>query len=149
MSGSTRRRPDLLAIPFDFSRAAVHAMRVAREQGGPDASLMAVHALSPPSRANPGPAWDETLRARAIAQMRERMTREFDEIGIKAEPHVVVGAAPQALLEWVRSHRPDMIVAPASGKGRLDRLWMGSVTETLVRQAPCPVLVLPPDDATR
>ncbi len=49
-----------------------------------------------------------------------------------------------ALLDEAHRVGADAICLPSTGKGALRRLFLGSVTESLVKRSPVPVLVLPP-----
>jgi nucleotide-binding universal stress UspA family protein len=51
------------------------------------------------------------------------------------------------MLVWVAEQLGvDAIVVGSHGKGRLKRLVLGSVSEHVVRHAPCPVLVVRDSD---
>jgi nucleotide-binding universal stress UspA family protein len=52
------------------------------------------------------------------------------------------GAAGQAIVDVARSEQVDMIVVGSHGRGAVGRLLIGSVSEYVVRHAPCPVLVV-------
>ena len=55
---------------------------------------------------------------------------------------VVARTAPGAILDCARERHVDLIVAGTHGRGAIAHFVMGSVAERLVRQAPCPVLVV-------
>ena len=46
--------------------------------------------------------------------------------------------------QYVRAQNIDLIVMATHGRHGMARLWLGSVTEEVIRSAHCPVLVLPP-----
>lgn len=48
------------------------------------------------------------------------------------------------IVDWVLDSDCDLIAMATHGRGGLQHLWSGSVTEHVARQAPCPVLVFPP-----
>lgn len=50
----------------------------------------------------------------------------------------------QAILDEARRVEADLIALPSQGKRTLERLFLGSTTEALVRSSDRPVLVLPP-----
>ena len=55
-------------------------------------------------------------------------------------------AAGLAFVETAREIGANLIVIPSCGKTGLRRWMIGSVAEKVVRQTPCPVLVLPIHD---
>jgi len=52
------------------------------------------------------------------------------------------GVAAAMILEAVRVHDGDLIVVGARGQGALKRMALGSVSESVLHQAKCPVLVV-------
>ena len=54
----------------------------------------------------------------------------------------VVGEPTFELVEYAKQEHIDLIVMGTHGWTGLDRLLMGSVAESVVRRAPCPVLTL-------
>jgi nucleotide-binding universal stress UspA family protein len=54
------------------------------------------------------------------------------------------GAALQVILEEASKLDAQLIVIPASGRSSVARFFLGSTTDRVIRQAPCPVLVVPP-----
>jgi nucleotide-binding universal stress UspA family protein len=51
-----------------------------------------------------------------------------------------------AILESARALPADLIVMGSHGRSGVERLLLGSVTEHVLRAAPCPVMVVPPHD---
>jgi nucleotide-binding universal stress UspA family protein len=57
---------------------------------------------------------------------------------------IVTGSRPaNAIVDVSESERADMIMMATHGRGGLDRLWMGSVTERVVQHTDLPVFLLP------
>jgi len=57
---------------------------------------------------------------------------------------IVSGSRPATVIAEVsQSEDVDMIIMATHGRGGLDRLWMGSVTERVVQQTELPVFLLP------
>ncbi len=52
-----------------------------------------------------------------------------------------------AILEMAQTLPADLIVMGSHGRSGVSRLLLGSVTERVLRSAPCPVMVVPPHDA--
>lgn len=57
-----------------------------------------------------------------------------------------VGAARAEIIEYAKEHQIDLIVIGTYGRTGVARFLVGSVTEHVVRHAPCPVLSVPPRD---
>ena len=52
-----------------------------------------------------------------------------------------VGSPADMLVQDARTSDADLIVVGARGKGPLTRMLLGSVSESVVLHAPCPVLI--------
>jgi nucleotide-binding universal stress UspA family protein len=50
------------------------------------------------------------------------------------------------ITNYAREHGIDLIVVGTHGRGGMSRLLLGSVTENLIRTAPCPVMTVRGDD---
>lgn len=57
--------------------------------------------------------------------------------------HAAPGRPIEVILDVVRSVTANVVVAGASGRGRVERMFAGSTIDKLVRQSPCPVVVVP------
>jgi nucleotide-binding universal stress UspA family protein len=57
------------------------------------------------------------------------------------------GSPAEAIAEAARFNDVDMIVMTTHGRGGLGRMFLGSVTESVMRSTPTPILVLHPDGA--
>lgn len=53
------------------------------------------------------------------------------------------GVALQVILEEASKVDAQLIVIPASGRSRVARFFLGSTADRVIRQSPCPVLVVP------
>lgn len=62
-----------------------------------------------------------------------------------ADLHYVVepGRPLDVILEVAREHPPDAIVLAASSRGKVNRAFLGSTADRVIRRASCPVLVVP------
>jgi nucleotide-binding universal stress UspA family protein len=67
------------------------------------------------------------------------------------QPELVVhqGIAPDSILSFAQAQKTDVIVMGTHGRRGYDRLMLGSVTDRVMRRAPCPVLAVckPPHDS--
>jgi len=66
---------------------------------------------------------------------------------VTVEPHVRVGSPAEEIVKAARDTHADLIVIATHGRGGLSRVLFGSVTERVVRHAPCPVLTVRPEKA--
>lgn len=58
------------------------------------------------------------------------------------EVRLVMGDPVPTIAKVAKQLESDLVVVGTHGKGWLDRLFLGSVAEGVVRSAPCPVLVV-------
>jgi nucleotide-binding universal stress UspA family protein len=127
------------------SRAAIRL--AAQEAGYRDAKLIAVMAYSE-DRALGAPAGRPlaTLRTtddeRAIAEssLRDTVKAALGDRARDVDMRVVVGLAGRRLVDAAREASAELIVLAARGSMSL---FLGTVSQYVLRNAPCPVLVVP------
>jgi nucleotide-binding universal stress UspA family protein len=61
--------------------------------------------------------------------------------GAVAGAHLRIGEAAEEVLSLAEELEADLIVVGTRGRGVIGRALMGSVSDSVVRQAPCPVVV--------
>jgi nucleotide-binding universal stress UspA family protein len=71
--------------------------------------------------------------------------REAEEAGVKADATETDGDPQTAIAEWARTAGTDAIVIGTRGWTGRARSLVGSVAESTVRQAECPVMVVHPE----
>jgi nucleotide-binding universal stress UspA family protein len=135
----------------DFSDVTPHlvelAMRFARSMGAP---LCLVHVGSAESE-----FFGQQLSRKEITadDVPERHREHFEELdalaraareeGIETEAVYVLGKPVETIRSEARRIDAQLIVLGSHGRTGLERVLMGSVSEGLVRVAPCPLLVVP------
>jgi nucleotide-binding universal stress UspA family protein len=62
--------------------------------------------------------------------------------GVKHEAVVYTGDIIASILAAQAKYRPDLLVMATHGRRGLSRMFLGSVTEAVVRKATCPVLTV-------
>ena len=67
-----------------------------------------------------------------------------DDSTIVFERRLLLGPAPERILEVASQENVELIVMGSHGRGWLGRMLMGSVVQGVMRSAPCPVLVVSP-----
>jgi nucleotide-binding universal stress UspA family protein len=65
-------------------------------------------------------------------------------VALTAEP----GEAAATVVDQALGMRADLLVMGTHGRSGFDRFFLGSVTEKVLRKAPCPVLTVPPHAPT-
>lgn len=131
----------------DISRRAFeHAVTLARWY---ESEIKVVYVLEPPLP-GPGPASYPNWKVLTPAD-RERLNAKLAEMvapvvaeGFRVECVVREGNAAREILDEARSLPADMVVMGTHGRGGFARFFLGSVTEQVMRKAPCPVLTVPP-----
>ena len=84
------------------------------------------------------------------AELRREARRRLDEQvgaleeagGIVEEAHLRQGRADEEIVELAESLGVGLIVMGSKGRGRIRRALMGSVSESVVRHAHCPVTIV-------
>jgi nucleotide-binding universal stress UspA family protein len=140
----------LILCPIDFSefsvRAYRHALSLAEHYR---ARLVAQHVVElwrypyADYAAAEGDyeAFRRTLREGGKAQLQEFVKKHTRD---ETQPEIVVhqGTAPDCILSFVQAQKADLIVMGTHGRRGFDRLVLGSVTDRVMRKAPCPVLAV-------
>ena len=67
---------------------------------------------------------------------------------VEVTRRVVVGIPYRKIVDLAEEEKSDLIVMTTHGRTGLSHLVMGSVTEKIVRTAPCPVLTIRPTAVT-
>jgi nucleotide-binding universal stress UspA family protein len=76
----------------------------------------------------------------------DEQTRKVTEAGASvAKTHLRVGAADEEIVVLAEEQGTDLIVAGSRGLGGIRRSLMGSVSDSVVRHAHCPVMVVRPE----
>ncbi len=136
---------DRLLLPVDGSRFSREATARALSLAEAGATLLVVSVLDAP----PGFVTEVPEVARDLLYNLEMLVtevaREAAHRGIPWQTRMVVGPAARTIVELAAAWEAGLIVMGSHGRTGLKRLLMGSVTERVVGQAPCPVLVVKAD----
>ena len=141
-----------ILVPHDFSAHADRALGLAVElAAGARGRLLVLHAVpevppvvgAPPLE--PAPVYTPIIPPpEVLSKDRERLEkvvkRAIGRRTVRGEVRVVTGGAVERILEAARG--TTAIVMGTIGRGGLAKLLLGSVAESVVRQAPVPVLTL-------
>jgi len=138
-----------ILCPVDFSEASQHAIEhalaLARWYG---ASISAFHVYSPMFMPVPGlPPPDDRVPDIELTRVRAETAARFEAAradGVGVDVLVEVGQPARHIIDLAISLPADVIVMGTHGASGFEHLLLGSVTEKVLRKAPCPVLTVPP-----
>ncbi|MCU4743510.1 universal stress protein [Halobacteria archaeon AArc-m2/3/4] len=128
-------------VAMDDSEEARMALEHAFERF-PEATVHVVHV---PETSNFTFDFDSTIteeaqkRAETVLEEARTVANEYDRT-IEAE--LVFGHAAEAVVSYADEHDIDQIITGSRGAEGPKRLLLGSVAETIVRRASCPVTVV-------
>ena len=141
-----------IVCPTDFSESATRAeqegIRLAKALGAElvlahvatDATLWREGVYTPELR-----ALVEGQRKWAADSLAARATALAAD-GVTARAVVKVGVAWKEIVRLAAEEHAEMIVIGTQGRTGLEHLLLGSVAERVIRNAPCPVLTVRPDN---
>ncbi|WP_394739561.1 universal stress protein [Natronococcus roseus] len=137
---------DCILVPTDGSpegeRALEYAFELARTH---DATVKAIYVANVASYGGlpMETAWEgigEALRSEgqgALARVEELAPPD-----VEVETDILEGSPSQVIVREATPESCDLVVMGTHGRGGIDRLLLGSVTERVVRQSPVPVLTV-------
>lgn len=135
-----------ILVPTDFSELSARAVEYARDLAEEfEATLILLNVQAPSHISDaeglPSPEALELTRTSREQGALVRL-RELFLDGEKTRYCVVTGYPEQAIPAVARAENVDLIVMATHGRTGLTRMLEGSVTEEVLRLAPCPVLAL-------
>jgi nucleotide-binding universal stress UspA family protein len=141
-------KPMILA-PIDFSAVSLNAANYAAALAHEiDGNLTLLNTVQMPVLYGeiPMPIGNyENVADEAHEQMRNlvlKMSREYNDT-LYIHYEVKSGSPVYEIAEWAEKHHPLMIVLGTRGLGSIERFLLGSVTLSLSKESPVPVLVIP------
>ena len=81
---------------------------------------------------------------RAAEEELPKWSQSVTAAGVSVETLVESGYPVQHILARAAALPADLVVMGTHGRGGFERLVLGSVTEKVLRKAPCPVMAVPP-----
>lgn len=138
-----------ILVPIDGSSPAYEAFEYAIREF-PDASFVALTVSNPAEMSTGGVEMGMATYADEWMEIEERRAEErfekakavAEEHGVSLETETVLGRPARAIVEFAEEHGVDGIVMGSHGRDGVSRILLGSVAESVIRRAPCPVTVV-------
>lgn len=137
-----------IAVGTDFSASAERALEVAIELASPGAHIDVLHCASLRPVIQGGFGLVEALPAdlrRAITDdirvRGDQLIARKQRAGVALAFHVSSDPPAPGLAHWAESRSCDLVAVGGHGRRGIRRLILGSVAESMLKRAPCSVLV--------
>ncbi len=149
--------PYRIVLPLDGSRfgerALPLALSLAERTGG---ALDLISVATPIAQSVAGR--DDALAGDESRDRGKVLAREYlDELagrirsagyeGSLARDVIAPGNAARSIVRYLAEVEADLVVMSTHGRGPLQRAWLGSTADGVIRRSPCPVLLVRPPDA--
>ena len=125
-----------------MSDSELHVVYVAED---PSIGLLYPEATDPEGVEMPDPILLEDLQRRSEQRGRERLDAEVERVhsagGTVSQAHLTMGEAGREIVHLAEDLSAGLIVMGSRGRGGIRRALMGSVSDSVVRHAHCPVIV--------
>jgi nucleotide-binding universal stress UspA family protein len=152
-----------ILVPVDGSTASINAVKkaieVAKKMNGTIKLLTVVHIDglqnylrykrqwsqvdgSAISESDPEEKKIEEKMKENSWRMLKAVVEKLDFSNIQTEEEVLIGEPYEVILETARNEYFDLIVMGNRGFSKIKRFFVGSVTQRVISDSPCPVLVM-------
>lgn len=139
---------DRILVPLNDSEPARHALVEALEVFGGRSEFVVFHVieLDHLTHGGSGLAADELedTRREAASELFDEAQATADDYGVTLETLVGKGDAAEAIVDAADSHDVDHVVMGSHARSGLPRILVGSVAESVVRNAPVSVTISRP-----
>lgn len=133
-----------ILVPVDFSSFGDTALALAEKFPDAEAAeLHLVHVIPPGNLAFDSAQAINDRNRRATSQLHQYLTPQA-ELSRTIHRKVCEGLPHVEICKYAVEHDIDLIVMGTRGRGGFTHMILGSVAERVLRQAPCPVLVMRP-----
>jgi len=138
-----------ILVPIDGSPQSERALEHALSEF-PDAEVTVLNVIDPAAAAYDSPMaagpvgveeWYENAEE-AAEEIFETAREMAEEYGKDIDTATEVGQPARTITDYAEDEAFDQIVIGSHGRSGVTRILLGSVAETVVRRAPCPVTVV-------
>jgi len=147
--------PKRLLVPLDYSGVSETKLPTVEEYGRAlGAEIILLHVLTATvrgeghlprpfdNRADASIVSPEEARARTFLEM---VASRLRAAGVAAQPLIMHGPVAETIVETARREAVALIILGSDVRNGISRLFLGSVAGRVVRDAPCPVMLIQPD----
>lgn len=140
-----------ILVATDFSGGALGALEYAIDLARPiEAELIILFVVEPAYYGTGADLYAGSMDPTILLQEQRRIGREqlsrlarhLDKRAIRFRTFLETGTPYRVIAEVAEKQRADLIVMATHGRSGFSHLLLGSVTEKVIRSAPCPVLTL-------
>lgn len=142
---------DHVLVPIDASPLSERAVEFALEEYAGDATITVLHVLdfveagygAPMEASLPG-YWENWYESEVenAQQLFEEAQATADEYGVTLETETTMGRPARSIVEFADTKTVDHVVMGSHGRSGVSRILLGSVAETVLRRAHCPVTIV-------
>ncbi len=148
--------PYRIVVPLDGSRFGEGALPLAlaladRQEAALDLVTVTIPQSPPVSGRGDATEGDESIE-RGRAQASEYLDSVAERIrasgygGALARDVIAPGNAARSIVRYLAEVEADLVVMTTHGRGPLQRAWLGSTADGVIRRSPCPVLLVRPGE---
>jgi nucleotide-binding universal stress UspA family protein len=134
-----------ILVPHDFSETSVasvtYAVALARSFGA-ELAFLYVGDRTRADLEGEIPMGSDGRVTEAVRQRLMKVLTPADQVALNPQFYVRAGTPAAEVVNFARENDIDLIVMGTHGRGFVGHMLMGSVAETVVRTAPCPVLTV-------
>jgi nucleotide-binding universal stress UspA family protein len=136
-----------ILVGVDDSKYSGDILRaIVSERRADNTEVLVLHVLQPvgpaPPQMDQGYAPELEAEREAAKTLVERIATELRSAGFKAETLVGVGDVREGIIDTAADWHADLIMVGSHGLRGMQRFLLGSVSEFVVRHAPCSVEIV-------
>lgn len=138
---------DTVIFATDFSNCSENAGRYARLLARYySAKLIATHVFRSSQAAMEAEALSHNLSREREDKVNRlsHLAHSLSTEGVQAKPILLEGATERAIAELAQKHAPSLVVLGTRGAGRIERSFLGSTADRILRSTPWPCFVVGP-----
>jgi nucleotide-binding universal stress UspA family protein len=148
--------PSSVLVPVDGSNFAEHALPYAlgiARRTGASIHLALVHV--PADATSSSYPLADALEARNAelrdydAEYVQQLADRLESAGVTIRPALLRGRVITGLVQYIEEQKIDLVVMTTHGRGGLQRAWLGSTADGLIRHSMIPILLVRPAEDTR